>query len=77
MAHASVVDSLGAKEAEQTILARSEEALPSPGRYRSAERNPAQGAPLYQLVDFRPEVPAMSAPASKRRSRQVGCSTRG
>jgi len=57
MARASVVDSLGAKEAERTILARSEEALPSPGRYRSAERNPAQGAPLYQLVDFRPEVP--------------------
>ena len=55
-ARASAAEALAAKEAERTALAEIAEASPEPGRYRSAQRDPAQGAPLYELIDFRPEV---------------------
>ncbi|MHB1781853.1 MAG: TIGR02680 family protein, partial [Acidimicrobiales bacterium] len=55
-ARASAAAALEAKEAERAALEATEEARPEAGRYRSARRDPAQGAPLYELVDFRPEV---------------------
>jgi uncharacterized protein (TIGR02680 family) len=53
----AAAEALAAKEAERAALAAADEASPEPGRYRSARRDPAQGAALYELVDFRPEVP--------------------
>jgi uncharacterized protein (TIGR02680 family) len=66
-AAAAAVDVAAASSGRDEAAARlaeleaTTEARPAPGRYREAERDPAAGAPLYELVDVRPGVSALAA----------------
>jgi uncharacterized protein (TIGR02680 family) len=64
-----------ALEATQSRLAEVEaqrEARPVPGRYRDAERDPAAGAPFYELVDVAPGVGAADAAGLEAALEAVG-----
>ena len=48
-------------ESRLVALEAETEARPEPNRYRDAERDPAAGAPLYELVDLAPAVDVTAA----------------
>ena len=65
-------------EARLAEIEAQSEARPEASRFRDAERDPAAGAPFYELVDLAAggRVPTMP-PAWRPRSRRPDCSTRG
>jgi uncharacterized protein (TIGR02680 family) len=74
-ADVAVAAATEALEATQSRLAEVEaqrEARPVPGRYRDAERDPAAGAPFYELVDVAPGVGAADAAGLEAALEAVG-----
>jgi uncharacterized protein (TIGR02680 family) len=58
IALAAAEQTLRDKERERSALAAEEEARPPGSRFRGAERDERGGAPLYELVDVAPGLPA-------------------